>query len=135
MKKPLIKKEFLVAFGDADPQGILYHARIYNLAHLLLEEFWAAHQRGWNFWFKNPEWAVPLRHSEADYLAPLKVGERITGQMSIDAIGDSSVTLISEFFNAGKLAAVVKTVHVFVNRTTLQKISVPEAVRVILGKI
>ena len=133
MKNPLIKKEFLVAFGDADPQGILYHARIYNLAHLLLEEFWAGHKRGWDFWFNNPEWAVPLRHSEADYLAPLKVGQHIAGQIRIDAIGESSVTFVSEFFHAGKLAAVVKTVHVFVNRTTFQKITVPEAVRVELG--
>jgi len=135
MKNPLFKKEFLVSFGDADPQGILYHARIYNFAHLLLEEFWAAHQRGWNFWFNNPEWAVPLRHSEADYLAPLKVGEKFLGEISVSEIGESSVTFTCEFYCAGngKPAAVVKTVHVFVNRATFQKITVPEAVRVVLG--
>ncbi|OFZ19562.1 MAG: hypothetical protein A2Z20_08345 [Bdellovibrionales bacterium RBG_16_40_8] len=128
--KPIYETNILINFRDADPQGILYFARTYDLAHNCLEAFWAQTSLGWNFWFKNPEFAVPLRHSNCDYLHAMPAGETFNAQLAVAKIGESSVEFICKFTKKnGSICAQVSTTHVFVDRKTFTKISVPDIVR------
>ncbi|MCB0350374.1 MAG: acyl-CoA thioesterase [Bdellovibrionales bacterium] len=133
--KNLFEQNILIEFGDSDPQGILYFANTYKLAHQCLETYWAQNELGWKFWFQNPEFAVPIRHSECDYLAPMKAGENYKSTLMCSKIGDSSVEFSCSFSNLSDdtVCATVKTVHVFVDRKSFNKISVPERIRISVG--
>ena len=131
--KELFKKESMVHFGDADPQGILYFARVQELAHELIEEFCASTPLGWNGWFNDPNFAVPLRHTEQEYFAPIPAGVTFLARLLLTELGESSVQFKVEFIiNNNKLAATAKSVHVFVRKSDFSKISLPPAVRAIL---
>jgi len=131
--KIIFSKETWISFGDADPQGILYYPRALDLAHTCLEEFWKGQRVGWKFWFQNPEFAVPIRHAECDFLSPLYVGENYQVRLGVSTIGESSVEFVCEILSS-QVCVRVRTVHVFVDRKTFQKISVPEPVRELLSE-
>jgi YbgC/YbaW family acyl-CoA thioester hydrolase len=132
----LFEKNILISFSDADPQGILFYARTYTLAHNCLEEFWAQNTLGWPYWFQNPEFAVPIRHSSCEYLLPIRAGEKYRLHLSLLKLSQSSVQFLVEFYDCDKaprLCAKLETVHVFVDRINFSKISVPEKVKQVLS--
>jgi|SRR5690606_10088271 len=121
-------------FNECDPQGFLFYSQVFNWSHEALESFWTNHQRRWNFWFQNPEWAVPLRHSEAEYLQPVLAGKEYATQLSIGKIGTTSVNLVFKISAPQSVEMVrVSTTHVFIDRVNLKPISVPESVVNIFG--
>jgi YbgC/YbaW family acyl-CoA thioester hydrolase len=122
----LFEKTFLVHFADCDPQGIVFYARYFDWAHAVIEEFWAARPNGWERWFQNSDFAVPLRHAEANYLSPVVAGEEITAHLTVARLGETSVTFETQFSCDGTPAAAVKTVHVFVNRRDFKSTPVPK---------
>lgn len=135
--KELFSKKFLIHFGECDPQGILYFARVSEMAHEMLEEFVAGTSLGWKGWFRSAEFAVPLKNVNVDFSAPMRAGEWVTARLIVAETGDSSVVFQSEFYIGGgsdgeKLAAVVKTVHVFVSQSEFKKIAIPASVKAIL---
>ena len=96
----------------------------------------------WNDWFQNPEWIVPICHAEAQYLHPIKAGKQCLIELQVTAVSHSSFTLTSliyqeqeekenqqELQQQKKLCCRVKTVHLFCDRKSRQKISVPQAIR------
>jgi YbgC/YbaW family acyl-CoA thioester hydrolase len=121
----LFEKKLLVHFSDCDPQGIVFYARYFDWAHAVIEEFWASVPNGWERWFQNADLAVPLRHAEANYLAPVVAGEEITAHLTVERIGETSVSFETQFSCDGSPAAAVKTVHVFVQRKDFRATSVP----------
>ena len=131
----LFEKEIQVHFGDTDPQGILYFARAFEYAHAGLEEFVSASSLGWNYWFKNPEFAVPIKNASCDFKLPMKAGETYKLKLSVLSVGESSLNLncIFQSMNDEECAS-VSMVHVFVDRKTFRKISVPDNVRLLFTK-
>lgn len=133
--KAFFEKSIFIHFDEADPQGILYFANTFKLAHKCLEEYLTQSNLGWSFWFQNTEFAVPLRHSSCDYLSPMKAGEYYQTTLLVNKIGDSSIELICEFSDVKNkiVFAKVTSVHVFVNRESFKKISVPEKIRTLFS--
>ncbi len=132
--KCLSEKKILVSFGDTDPQGFIYFARAFEFAHQGIEEWATQSPLGWAFWFQNAEFAVPVRHAEADFLAPMRVGGSYFARLFVGQVGETSVTFKTEFFDPSsdqKLAEVTST-HAFVDKKTFKKITVPERVREVL---
>jgi len=130
MGRLLLEKSVRIYFGDTDPQGILFFARAFELAHESLEDYWAGTTHGWSFWFQNSDFAVPLRHTTADFRKPAKAGETCSAQLFLGKIGNSSVDFLFELYDqTGTLLAKITTTHVFVERHAFGKIGVPELVR------
>lgn len=128
----LFEKNFLVHFSDCDPQGIVFYSRYFDWAHDVIEEFWGSKPEGWERWFQNAEFAVPLRHAEANYLSPVVAGEELVAHLTVARIGDTSVAFETQFSCDGKPAAAVKTVHVFVSRRDFKPMSVPKEISKVL---
>lgn len=130
--KVLFEDQTLIHFGDTDPQGFIYFARAMDLAHKFLEKFWAQTSFGWKYWFQNPEFAVPIRHAECDFLKPLLVGELYQLRLFVSKMGDSSIEFTCEFVSPKgdhEICARITTIHVFVDRKTLTKITIPPEVK------
>lgn len=124
---PLI---FTVPFDEADGEGIVFFGNYFRLAHRALEQFLPSIGIPWAEWFKNPDWGVPLRHVEADYLRPLRPGDQFEAKIVVSELGESSVHFGYEFLDlAGKPLARLTTSHVFVTRQGMKKTPVPSNVR------
>jgi acyl-CoA thioester hydrolase/1,4-dihydroxy-2-naphthoyl-CoA hydrolase len=116
-----------VPFHLADPAGVLFFGNAFTLVHQAFEHF-VLHQLTcpWNSWFQNPEWIVPIRHAEAQYLQPIHAGQECQIELTMSSLSHSSFTLASTIHQHG-ICCVIKTVHVFCNRKTKQKMAIPSS--------
>ena len=82
-----------VRMHDTDMAGILYFARLFRFAHDALEEFIEAQGYSFEMMFHGDHFVFVIVHCEADYLASLKVGDKLTVHLTIDHIGNTSFTI------------------------------------------
>jgi YbgC/YbaW family acyl-CoA thioester hydrolase len=118
-----------IAFDEADSEGIVFFGNYFRLAHRALEQYLPLIGIPWEEWFKHPDYGVPLRHVEADYLGPLHPGEVLSVEIKVRELGDSSVTFGYEFRVANRPTSLLTTAHVFVSRHTRRKTSIPAGLR------
>lgn len=118
-----------IRFKDADPAGIMFFANVFDIAHDVFEEFIQAAGFSWEEYFESSEYAVPLRHVEADYKSPLRPGHSYDVGVEITNLGQSSVTFKYQFYDDHTLCCDVTMVHTFINPSTHKKISIPADVR------
>lgn len=116
---------FKVPFDEADGEGIVFFGNYFRLAHRAFEAYLPTVGIKWEEWFDHPQWGVPLRHVEADYLKPLKPGDEYEVDIRVADMGESSVHFTYEFTCKGAVMAKLKTSHVFVSRPEMKKIPLP----------
>ncbi|MEO5368077.1 MAG: acyl-CoA thioesterase [Magnetococcus sp. WYHC-3] len=102
-----------IAFHQADPAGVLFFARLFDLAH----DAYEAWMRQWGHPL-NLERPLPLVHAEADYLRPMRFGDRLRLQLTVVEVGRSRFVLECCFLGTvgdDVMRARVRTVHVAVD--------------------
>lgn len=110
-----------INFFDCDPAGILFFGRVFELCHSAYEDLIKSFNLGFDYW-NNDKYVVPIIHTEADYLLPLKPGEKYLIEVSVSKLKESSFELNYLCKNEnGKITNEVKTVHVFVDRIKWKK--------------
>ncbi len=118
-----------VRFEDSDMGGISFFANVYRFAHRAFEDFVIHLGYGYPEWFQNPEWGLPLRHSEANYFMPLFAGEKYQIKVLLEKIGESSFTARYEISKDAKVHCEVRLVHTFFNKKARAKMAIPSAIR------
>lgn len=118
-----------IPFHLADPAGIVFFGHPLTLMHQAFEAF-VIHRLKcpWDRWFHNEHWIVPVRHAELQYLHPLMAGRECLVEMTVQALSKSSFTL-ETILKQNEICAVIKTVHVFCDKKTKQKIEIPKEIR------
>jgi len=130
--KPLIYHT-LVTFDAGDPAGIMFFPNYFVLSQRAWEHQLVANQIPWAEWYHHPDWGVPLKHVQADFMEMIRPGEQIAIHQSVKQLGNSSVTLKHDFFNGqNKLCASLETVHVFIDKKTFRKRPIPDSIRAFL---
>lgn len=130
MKNQPSEIEMFVHFDDGDPAGITFFANYFRFAERAFELSLKNSEITWKHWFDHPEWGVPLKHVEAEYKRPLRPGQNCYVRQSVEKLGESSLVLLSEVLDSEKnLCAVVKTTHVFIEKPSLKKRSIPQEIR------
>ena len=120
---------FRIRFHDADAAGILFHGNILHLAHNAFEEFLDHVGISWRDYFQNEKYAAPIRKAEIDFYKPLAVGESYSIKVSVAHVGNTSFSIHYRFLDEGRVAAEVKTIHVFVDPKTVTKLPIPKHIR------
>lgn len=124
-----------VRMHDTDSAGILYFARQFRFAHDAFEDFLESEGYSFDSLFHETNFIFVIVHAEADYLAPLKVGDKLEVHVSVENLGNSSFGLLYEIYKDKKvLVGRAKTIHVCLDRTSRLKISIPNQVRIQLKK-
>lgn len=123
--------ELPIRFQDVDAAGIIFYPRVLELCHDVYVEFLASVGYPLPEMLKGP-FIIPIRHAEADYLRPLRFGDRVEVAIIAAQTGPrlppTEVTLgyhISNIEN-DEPAAVAQTVHTFVDRRSLERVPIPE---------
>lgn len=115
-----------VRMHDTDMAGILYFARQFRFAHDALEDFVESLGLTFDQVFHRENFVFVIVHAEADYLAPLRVGDKLDIELSIEKLGNTSFTVLYHIYKKDKtLIGKVKTVHVTLDARTRNKIPIP----------
>lgn len=121
-----------VRFQDIDAAGIVFYPRVLEYFHDAYAAWLAA--EGYDLAATLDEGLVgfPLVHAEADYLAPMRFGDRVTVEILAPKLGESSFTLGYRVRHAkGKLAAVGQTNHVCIDRARFRPRPLPSPLRAV----
>jgi len=124
-----------VRMHDTDMAGILYFSRQFRFAHDALEDFVESLGYTFNQVFHREKFVFVIVHAESDYLAPLRVGDRLEIRLEIESIGETSFTVVYHIYKADNtLVGKVKTVHVTLESAARVKMSIPPHFRELLAK-
>jgi 1,4-dihydroxy-2-naphthoyl-CoA hydrolase len=119
-----------VRLPDTDAAGILFFGNYFRLAHDAYETFMESIGFGLDYVIREADFLIVIAHAEADYNKPLQLGEKLTVQLTVEKISQTSFALSYVFKDKhNDTAAVVKTVHVTVDKKTGEKIVLPEKLR------
>jgi len=112
-----------------DAAGVMFFAWFFHLAHDAYETFLA--DVGFSIeHILQQDFLIPIVHTEADYQAPVKLGDELTIELVVERIGDSSFTLAYDMLNQQhQRVATVKTVHVTIGKSTRKRMAIPQALR------
>jgi acyl-CoA thioesterase FadM len=72
------------------------------------------------------DWVAPLRHAQADYLRPLRLGVSFCIELAGAHVEHSEISLGWIIRSEDGAHAVVQTVHAFLDPATLQRVPVPQ---------
>ena len=112
-----------------DAAGVMFFGQFFYLAHDAYEAFLDEI----SFAIKDilpQDFLIPLIHAEADYKAPVNLGDVLTIGLQIEKIGRTSFTVGYQMTNQlGRTVALVKTVHTTISNQTRQPMAIPPHLR------
>jgi len=119
-----------VRFGHVDPAGIAYFPRIFDYIHEVYEELWE-HQVGVRYYKLLLEERIgfPLVHSEVDFRAPLKFGDRPEVAVTCTHLGRSSIELHYVFRLDGEVCVDARMTTVCTDLRAMKSLELPERFR------
>lgn len=122
----MYSEKFRIKLFQTDAAGILFYARLFEICQSLLENFF--HELGFELdkILYKKTYITPIVHAESDYLMPMKVGDEIVGKIFVEKIGVSSFTTCFNFYTDDKLCARARNVNVSVDKSTGEKIKLPD---------
>ena len=121
----MFKSEIKINFYDCDPAGILFYANLFKFAHKTYEALIESFKLS-DGYFNNENFVVPIIHTEGNYFIPMKPGDKIEVSVNVSDMRNSSFELTYKFVDKdSNLCADVKTVHVFVDKKSFEKINIP----------
>ena len=84
----------LIRFHQCDPAGIVFYPQYLVLCNETVED-WFAQAHGVDFYDVHAELhrGVPMRHLEADFLAPSVHGESLRFSLVVEKMGERSLTI------------------------------------------
>jgi YbgC/YbaW family acyl-CoA thioester hydrolase len=119
-----------VRFQDVDAGGVLFFGRIFDYCHQAYEELIASSGTDHARYFAGGDFLVPIAHAEADYVKPIRHGERVTVDIDVTRVGRASFRLRYRVAGlSGDLRATVETVHAFVEFKSMKPIPIPDPLR------
>ena len=126
----------IIKLHETDAAGLLFFSQQLKLVHDAYEALLESIGFGFAVLLKKKKYFLPIVHAEADYKAPLFVGDRLAIEISIDRIGETSFIFAYKLLNEKKqLVGTAQTVHVTVDKKTQKKISLPADMRKALEKL
>ena len=123
-----------IQFHHCDPAGIMFYSRIFDFCHSAYEELINQIELEEDYW-QNEIFVVPIIKSEAQYLVPVSYDEEITIELTVNNIRNSGFELNYKCINEEEeTCALVKTVHVFIDAESWEKIEIDPQVKSELEK-
>ncbi|HVS54505.1 MAG TPA: thioesterase family protein [Opitutaceae bacterium] len=117
-----------VRLADTDAAGVVYFARVLSLCHEAYEEALAAAGLDLNDLLGAGGIVVPIAKSEAEYLRPLRTGDKLRIVVTPDTHSEKTFSLRFEVVKLGapeKLAARVRTEHVCTSPAKRERAPLP----------
>lgn len=124
-----------IKLHETDAAGLLFFSQQFKLIHDAYEELLDSRGIGFPVMLREKSYFLPIVHAESDYKKPLFVGDRLTIEVIVSHIGETSFSFSYRLLKNSKiLVGTAKTVHVTISKKTGKKIPLPKEMRKALGK-
>lgn len=121
---------FTVGMSSVDAAGVVFCPELLRHAHDAYEAFMRSLDHELGVVLAGGHYLLPIRHAEADYLQPMRLGAAFVVHVGVSHIGTTSFTIVSNFVAVNEqLCARSNTVHVCVDTGTGQPMTLPDALR------
>lgn len=126
-----------IRFQEIDAAGIIFYPRILEMFHDAYAALLAAAGTPLRDVMTKDSWIAPVRHAEADYFKPLRLGDEVRVEISRAHVSETETTLGYRLVrgHVAEVCAVGQVVHTFVDRAAFKRIPIPEPVRRALLRI
>lgn len=117
-----------IRLADTDAAGFVYFARTLSICHEAYEESLATTGVDVNELLGAAGIIVPIARSEADYLRPLRAGDKVRIDVTPEGVSPHSFVIRFEIVRLGridKVAARVRTEHVCTSSTKRERVPLP----------
>jgi len=122
----------VIEFSMCDNAGVLFFSRVFELFHSAYEELILTSSLKNNY-FSLDDIAIPLLKVEAEFKAPIKLHDLVNIVIEVTGIKNSSFELKTLLIDDDDITkAIVKSVHIFVDKKTFQKREIPTEFRKLL---
>lgn len=120
----MFNTKYKITFSETDPGGIVFFAEFFKIAHITYERFFDSLDLDRNY-FLDEKFIIPIVHSNADYVSPVKFGDELNCELIVGEIGKTSFELKYTLYNKDLIAAKILTKHVVVLKNEFKKSSIP----------
>ena len=121
---------FTVRFAHVDSAGIAFFSRVYEICHEAFESLLSDAGLPLGFVINDQGWGMPVVHSEANYKAPMRLGDSIVVKASIERLGNSSVTFAYDVEDSdGSIRVRARLTHAFIDTQTFRPCAAPTSFR------
>lgn len=125
----MFRTTILVRFGDLDAAGIAYYPNLVNFLHESFEDFFAGHVgRPYPEVFREGL-GFPTVKVEMDFISPVRYGDHVDVQVTVENVGNSSVRIRYEGSVKGRPVFRARNTAVVVDMTTFRPREIPEWLR------
>ena len=121
--------ETVVRLGLTDAAGVVFFARYFDMAHRAFEDLLDALGHPLPADLAHAAVGFPLVHAEADYRAPLRLGDRLAIHVTTDNVSHRSFVLDYALVRDAETVATVRTVHAAIDVERLQAVDIPATLR------
>jgi len=113
---------------ETDATGVLYFSEQLKLGLEALEAYFLSKGFTLQQMIEEADFLMPIVHAEADFIAPLRVGDQVEINLSLGSMGTSSFTLQTRIFDPKRDLEVgtTKIIHVIISKETGKSIPIPE---------
>ena len=124
-----------IKLHETDAAGLLFFSNQFKILHDAYEALLESCGFGFAVLLLEKNYFLPIVHAESDYKAPLFVGDRVTIEIKVLNIGNSSFTFSYILRDQNKkTVGTGKTVHVTIDKKNRTKIPLPADMRATLKK-
>ena len=124
-----------IKLHETDAAGLLFFSNQFKLMHDAYEALLESRGFGFAVLILEKDYFLPIVHAESDFKAPLFVADRITIEVKVAHIGNTSFTFSYTLRDQKKkVVGTGNTVHVTIDKKTRTKIPLPSDMRAALKK-
>jgi 4-hydroxybenzoyl-CoA thioesterase len=124
------RSEILVRFAHCDPAGIVFYPRYLEMFNNLVEDWCRENDIPFAELHGGRGMGLPTAHLEVDYLAPSHMGDVLKAELTVRAVGRSSISVDIVLRGADGADRVRgNVVLVLIDATTRRPIPIPPDVR------
>jgi 4-hydroxybenzoyl-CoA thioesterase len=114
------QRDIVVRFEHCDAAGLMFYPRFYGLVNEMVEDWFAVLGRPFKQMHVDQGKGVPTVKIDAEFLKPVRMGERLEQTLRVRHIGRSSGRLLHEARVGGAAAAWFEHTIVYVDLATMK---------------
>jgi 1,4-dihydroxy-2-naphthoyl-CoA hydrolase len=129
------KYSYVIQFRDTDAAGVVYFANIISICHVAYEASLIESGIELKIFVNNSEFAVPITHVSADFFRPLYCGDRVTIELTPQAIDNCKFEIKYQISSKDPqtstqeiVIATATTKHVVIDPQTRKRRDLPAAI-------
>jgi 1,4-dihydroxy-2-naphthoyl-CoA hydrolase len=131
----VFKSSYRVRMHDTDMAQVIFFASLFRIVHTIWEEILDSTNLSYHDLYIDSPFAVVVVHAEADYKAPILVGDKLDINVHTERIGTSSFALRFELYKQSSMVATALLIFATINPDKTRTMPLTEEFRKFLEQI